>query len=481
MKIRKKFRYGISVLLVFIFALVPLGSVFAYDGGLLNGKTLYKGSNQNEILDHVTKITDGNETTLDVLTSNGSNYDNFWYEFKTLVNISHVQYKASQEVNLLFYDENNIIIYTEIISNLNGNKYELNVSNVKKVVLRNSSSKDIKINEFDVFGSIGTGDDIPPLEVTSLSESHIDTKVDLQFINPTDNDFSHVNIYQDGTKIGTSSNGLFSVTGLIPNTSYTFKVTTVDTNGNESLGKTLTITTNVTPKETIPPGEITNLQSNITHNAISFKFDNPLDEDFALVKVYKDGVYHGHTSDGTYIFTGLDEAKQYSFRFTTVDENGNESAGTITSLTTSSYVDELPPNTPTGVKVLNGSGSLLVTYDSNTELDLYGYNIYVDGVKINAKPVTSRSYTLSGLENDISYNIQVSAVDISGNESGLTSAVSAMPSGDAVPILTMGYSLADVADSVGSWFSNIWLIIAFSVAIPLSFYIASRTKLLFLD
>ena len=50
-----------------------------------------------------------------------------------------------------------------------------------------------------------------------------------------------------------------------------------------------------------------------------------------------------------------------------------------------------------------------------------------------------------------------------------------------IPSITLSYDLADVATAVSNWFSAYWLIIAFAVAIPLAFLIASRVKGLFVN
>ena len=48
-----------------------------------------------------------------------------------------------------------------------------------------------------------------------------------------------------------------------------------------------------------------------------------------------------------------------------------------------------------------------------------------------------------------------------------------------IPDISLTYDLADVATAVSNWFGSFWLIIAFAVAIPLAFLIASRVKGLF--
>lgn len=48
-----------------------------------------------------------------------------------------------------------------------------------------------------------------------------------------------------------------------------------------------------------------------------------------------------------------------------------------------------------------------------------------------------------------------------------------------MPIIAFNYNLADVASAIGSNFSSIWLIIAFSVGIGLAFRFAKEIRGLF--
>ena len=54
-----------------------------------------------------------------------------------------------------------------------------------------------------------------------------------------------------------------------------------------------------------------------------------------------------------------------------------------------------------------------------------------------------------------------------------------MGTGSGIPAVALTYNLADVATGVSNWFASYWLILAFAVAIPLSFFIATRVKHLF--
>jgi hypothetical protein len=108
-------------------------------------------------------------------------------------------------------------------------------------------------------------DTTPPSEVTNLSESHTDTTIDLSWTNPTDSDFSHCNVYRDGSLVQSNVTSVsYGESGLLDNTSYTYKITTVDSTGNESTGVTITVTTNETPTEpTDPPPDTENPPSDV--------------------------------------------------------------------------------------------------------------------------------------------------------------------------------------------------------------------------
>lgn len=90
--------------------------------------------------------------------------------------------------------------------------------------------------------------------------------------------------------------------------------------------------------------------------------------------------------------------------------------------------DTTPPSTPTGVTVVSAvNGAVNLSWDANSDPDLLGYNVYFDGVKVNASVITSTIYQRTGLTNHQTYSVQVSAVDTSLNESQKTSAFSAKP------------------------------------------------------
>jgi hypothetical protein len=99
-------------------------------------------------------------------------------------------------------------------------------------------------------------------------------------------------------------------------------------------------------------------------------------------------------------------------------------AGPVTVLVRS----QVPPTVPKGlvaaVPEKDASGALGVdlSWDANTEADLAGYNVYRDGVKVNAKAVAAPGFHDAGLAAGHAYAYAVTAVDAAGNESAKSAA-----------------------------------------------------------
>ena len=76
--------------------------------------------------------------------------------------------------------------------------------------------------------------------------------------------------------------------------------------------------------------------------------------------------------------------------------------------------DDVPPAVPTGLKTTNMNSGIVLSWNSNTESDLQGYNVYMNGIKMNSKPIINTIYNITNLENGLDYSFTVSAVDTFG-------------------------------------------------------------------
>lgn len=148
-------------------------------------------------------------------------------------------------------------------------------------------------------------------------------------------------------------------------------------------------------------------------------------------------VYYGTTASGTYgtvidvgnvltyTISNVPEKTTYYVAITAYDTSANESAkSTEASVTT---LDVTPPGVPATPTITAGVKSLSLTWTAVTATDLGGYKIYygttsgVYGTPVDAGKVTS--YTLTGLSDNTTYYIKITAYDTSGNESAKSTEV----------------------------------------------------------
>ncbi|MNC57235.1 Exochitinase 1 precursor [compost metagenome] len=101
------------------------------------------------------------------------------------------------------------------------------------------------------------------------------------------------------------------------------------------------------------------------------------------------------------------------------------------------------------------------------------YIIYMDGEQLFKTANTSAKVT--NLVNGADYDFAVSASNDIG-ESDLSNTVTVTPTDSSPVDVTLGYSLKDISDGTANMFSAEWLLLAFCIAIPLSFYISNRIK-----
>ena len=129
-----------------------------------------------------------------------------------------------------------------------------------------------------------------------------------------------------------------------------------------------------------------------------------------------------------FALTDLTEATEYTVRVSAVDAAGNESARSeATTFTTLESEKPAPekPAAPINVKSSEIKHTkALVTWDSVlARAAVEGYNVYLDGEKVNATPVKETRYELTGLKVGTKYNVAVTAVNEEGTESEITEEV----------------------------------------------------------
>ncbi len=471
----KKISFILVLSISFLF--LPLYQVFANTGGLLYGKPLLVGSNGSTPLGETDLVTDNDVTTgYTVQPMSGSNdvIDYVYYRFNENTTINAVSLNASSINNrILFYAFNGQLLRTIDNTSNTGEVVPIEtIENVNVVLVSSSNTVNtLKVNEFEVFGFIEK-------PVTDLESTTTYNSVSLSWNNPVNDYLSNIIIKKDGVEVANLSvTENYIVTGLNPETDYNFEVFAKYSNDALSNPASISVRTDPIPSDINAPGEISDLAFGVSSVGVIFDWVNPPDTDFSHVRIYRNNqlIESSHTLN-TYEDTNLIPNTTYLYKFVTVDTSGNNSIGYIQTVITAVEFDNVAPSTPVNLRLTNGSLSGFLNWDRNTEFDLLGYNIYLNGIKHNTSPVFNTNYVISNLSNEEVYTVSVSAVDTSGNESVLSDAISLEPFEGGMPVFSVGYDLSDISNGTASWFTALWPILAFSVGIVLAFIISNRVK-----
>nr|WP_255573171.1 LamG domain-containing protein [Anoxybacillus sp. ST4] len=227
------------------------------------------------------------------------------------------------------------------------------------------------------------GDIFPPSEVRNVEIFSQTQQIDLMFLTPNELDFAGTKIYLNNVLVATldKTKTSYSFTDLIPNTTYTIKITTFDETGNESEGVTMTART-----KTPIVDNVGNLQADAKYDRVKLSWTRPDSEFFSHAKIYRkkveqksfwdqlfgttsvsaettsDGYTPMFETNGTY-WTDLTVTPDttYSYKVTSVNIEGNESQGVTIETTTPSE----PVPVLTGVATTqNENGDYVVTWTS---------------------------------------------------------------------------------------------------------------------
>jgi hypothetical protein len=383
----------VFVLILALFMLLPVSGVFAHESkGLLFGMP----SDDGEL-----KVTDGNHGTF---SRRLGNHQYIRWTFDSPKNIgsyyiNFITVRVSYSVR--FLDSNNLVIsekeHTEITDDFFDFQHK-NVHAVEVYVYRNNSGlTGGLLAEFDVYESKPI--DINPPDNINEVDYLIEDKLILFSYNlPTNQDFSHVKIYQDGVLIADNvTDTSYTVDNLEYGGTYNFKFTTVDTNGNESEGVVETVTIATPELE-----EIKEVNAEASHDRVDLSWSLPETEYFEHVNIYRKSVSDVQTfsllsvdeydplfeTNGTY-FNDLtvEEQTTYDYKLTT-EFQGLESEGVTVQATT---LVAPPPELGGQEFEEQENGDYLVSWQ---QPETGQVRILVDGQEYVVVPATDKQYTI---------------------------------------------------------------------------------------
>ena len=386
------------------------------------------------------------------------------------------RYSSAGDLTIVMYNSKNEVLYTSyqyrfpyVGSNENGDVHTLDVK-VKGVSFIEYRGT-VRLFDFEVYGSKY----VP--QITGLKYQESVNSVFLNWENPLDASFNGVKIFKDNelvTTLGKDTKS-YTVSDLEDNKYYRFKIVSLY-GDKEVVVDERNIKTLLDPRK-VPPGPVSSLVAEPKDKSVKLKWKSPKDEDLAGFKIIQNGKQIAEMGLGEeFTVKNLEPLTEYNFGVIAVDKDKNDSSPVNLMIKTLEEKDDEPPHVPSNVFAKPSNGALIASWDKVSDKDLAGYNVYLDGKNINSNLISSTNFTIKNLENNRKYKVQVQAVDRSGNASELSLSAFGTPDTNTIPIIESKYSLQDVSDGVGVMFSQLWLVLAFAVGIPLAFYIIYKLK-----
>ncbi|GAB3666281.1 hypothetical protein GCM10027589_31310 [Actinocorallia lasiicapitis] len=140
-------------------------------------------------------------------------------------------------------------------------------------------------------------------------------------------------------------------------------------------------------------------------------------------EVYRDGVKVGSPTGTIFKSADLAYGKGYKFTVKAVNAVPAETSPASNEITVTPK-DTTKPTAPVLTAGTASSNSVPLTWTASTDSQagVAGYDVFKDGVKVNATLITATDLTVTGLEADKDYVFTVQAVDKAGNVSDLSNA-----------------------------------------------------------
>jgi chitodextrinase len=283
-------------------------------------------------------------------------------------------------------------------------------------------------------GALGN-DRTPPTKPTNLRiTASTDTSVSLAWNKSTDNSTNFWYCVQ------TNGGGCIRVnppqttilrTNLLPNKTHTFSVYAVDAAGNRSANSNTVSYT--TPPDLTPPSPKPNLTvTELFPTRVSVTWPNPVDgvspQVWTSLFVNGSPYFVDRLGPPGATVTNLTPGQTYQLRVTVRDASGNVNSGDTLAVTMPAVVDTVPPSVPTNLQL--GSESFdneiwLRWTESTDNFDAQAnirYDVYLNGVR--AFPGQAGGRTIVTCLSAGPTAIHITAVDTSGNASGISNTVS---------------------------------------------------------
>lgn len=298
-------------------------------------------------------------------------------------------------------------------------------------------------------------DNTPPARVEGFAFAATTTKLTLSWQDVPDGDFDHFRLETKSGDEFVKTADIYDklgyiMEGLSPNTSYVFRVAAVDRAGN--IGPYSDLLTAATLADIYPP-----VVTSINPKPAYFNSAIPLvvtaGDDHHVVKLILESsrdaknwtqfaAFDSFTPHSTVTVNYSMDVSEISagslyIRALAYDASGNTSDSGETAPYVEYMIDHTPPAAPAGVALSPQVGYIEVRWLQNLDPDLAGYNVWRSESEAGeyasvASGLKTLNYVDRAVAEGVTYYYKVSAIDLAGNESGLSPAVSGAPVSDDV-------------------------------------------------
>jgi glucose/arabinose dehydrogenase/chitodextrinase len=246
-----------------------------------------------------------------------------------------------------------------------------------------------------------------------------------------------------------------ALTALAPNTTFNYRVRSIDAAGNERIGTNATFTTAAT-LDTMPPTTPIGLTATaVSSTTINLSWTASTDNVAVTgYQVFRNGTQVGTSPTNTFSDTGLSPSTSYSYTVRAVDAALNSSGQSLPASATTLAPDTTLPTVtitaPTGSAPLSGTVTISATASDNVGVS--GVTFLVDNVVVGGGEDTTSPYSvlwdsttaLNGV-----HTIIARARDTSGNL-GDSLPVSVTVSNTQAPGLVAAYAFDEVSGATAS-------------------------------
>lgn len=212
-----------------------------------------------------------------------------------------------------------------------------------------------------------------------------------------------------------------ALSGLAPNTTYNYRVRSIDAAGNERIGTNGTFAT-AAVADTTPPSAPTGLTATaVSSTQINLSWTASTDNVAVTgYQIFRAGSQIGTSTTTTFNNTGLSPNTTYSYTVRAVDAAGNPSTQSQPASTTTLTPDTTLPTAtitaPTGSAPV--SGTITISANASDNVGVSGVTFLVDSVVVGGGEDTTSPYSVSWNTTSVAngvHTIVARARDTSGN------------------------------------------------------------------